>query len=261
VQAVAKGAALLKTFSPLDSSLSVRQLAERTGIPRTTTHALCRSLCDTGMLEQAQGGGYQLGPALVGLGGQVIDRTGLVSAAEGILERLPRLRGSEAHLGQLVDGWIVYLDRATSTGAHSVYMRNRVGLRAPAHRTGCGKAALACYDDPDEVAELVERVCAADRSDPPDWPALHAELDEARRNGCLVSGDYQPDRTSVAAPIQDFDGQPIGGVSLAGPTSLFTKAVAPGLVDSVVTSAGEISEQLTSLRRTPLPASGNRPVG
>src|SRR4029453_12880915 len=94
VEAVAKAARVLQAFTPLASSLSLRQLAERTGIPRSTAHAICLTLCDAGLLEEVAGRGYRLGPALVGLGGQVIERTGLVGAAEGVLERLaPRGRG------------------------------------------------------------------------------------------------------------------------------------------------------------------------
>ncbi|HEV2894806.1 MAG TPA: helix-turn-helix domain-containing protein, partial [Actinomycetota bacterium] len=78
VGSVAKAARVLQAFTPLVASLSVRQMAERTGIPRSTAHAICLTLCDAGLLEEGTGRGYRLGPALVGLGGQVIERTGLV---------------------------------------------------------------------------------------------------------------------------------------------------------------------------------------
>ena len=156
---------MLQAFTPLVTSLSVRQVAERTGIPRSTAHALCVTLCDAGLLEEAAGRGYRLGPALVGLGGQVIERTGLVGAAEGVLERLAPGDGLEIHLGQLVGGWVVYLDRAS--GPVRAPMHNRVGLRAPAHLTGCGKAALALLP-PAEVAARVEAVCAAESRQLPD---------------------------------------------------------------------------------------------
>ncbi|HEV3498651.1 MAG TPA: helix-turn-helix domain-containing protein, partial [Actinomycetes bacterium] len=173
VEAVAKAARVLQAFTPLVTSLSLRQLADRTGIPRSTAHAICVTLCDAGLLEEVPGRGYRLGPALVGLGGQVIERTGLVGAAEGVLERLAPGDGLEIHLGQLVGGWVVYLDRAS--GPVRAPMRNRVGLRAPAHLTGCGKAALALLP-PDEVAARVREVCAAEPGHPPDLDALAREL-------------------------------------------------------------------------------------
>lgn len=240
VGSVAKAARVLQAFTPLVTSLSVRQLAERTGIPRSTAHALCVTLCDAGLLEEA-GRGYRLGPALVGLGGQVIERTGLVDAAEGVLRRLAPGDGLEIHLGQLVGGWVVYLDRAS--GPVRAPMHNRVGLRAPAHLTGCGKAALALLP-PAEVAARVETVCAAESRHLPDLAALARELNGARRAGFVVSDTFQPGRTSVAAPIPDPAGAPAGGISVAGPTPLLTRSRLDRMRDQVVAAASLIGQRL-----------------
>ena len=40
VESVAKAARVLQAFTPLVTSLSLRQLADRTGIPRSTAHAI-----------------------------------------------------------------------------------------------------------------------------------------------------------------------------------------------------------------------------
>ena len=242
VGAVAKAARVLEAFTPLVTSLSVRQVAERTGIPRSTAHALCLTLCDAGLLEETGGRGYRLGPALVGLGGQVIERTGLVGAAEGVLGRLAPSDGLEIHLGQLVGGWVVYLDRAS--GPVRAPMHNRVGLRAPAHLTGCGKAALAMLP-PAEVAARVEEVCAAESRRPPDLAALTRELARARRAGFVVSDTFQPGRTSVAAPVLDPAGRPAGGISVAGPTPLLAGR-RDRIRDQVVAAAATISRRLAS---------------
>ncbi|MBW3605431.1 MAG: helix-turn-helix domain-containing protein, partial [Actinobacteria bacterium] len=194
VASVAKAAAILHAFSPLTTTLSVRQLAERTAVPRSTVHALCTTLCGAGLLEQVAGRGYQLGPALVTLGGHVIDRTGLVAAAERPLRSVRLGEGQEVHLGQLVGSWVVYLDRRA--GPEAVPMRNRVGLRALAHRTGCGKAALAALPAA-ERRRLVINGCDRDRVARPNLAALDAELDAAAATGYVVSSVFHPGRTSV----------------------------------------------------------------
>ena len=243
VESVAKAARVLQAFTPLVTSLSLRQLADRTGIPRSTAHAICLTLCDAGLLEEVAGRGYRLGPALVGLGGQVIERTGLVGAAEGVVERLAPGDGLEIHLGQLVGGWVVYLDRAS--GPVRAPMRNRVGLRAPAHLTGCGKAALTLLP-PDEVAARVQAVCAAEPGHLPDLAALASELAAARRTGFVVSDTFQPGRTSVAAPVPDASGAPAGGISVAGPTPLLTGPRFDRIRDQVVTAAATIGRRLAT---------------
>lgn len=241
VAAVAKAALVLQSFTALSPLLSVRGLAERTGIPRSTVHGLCVSLCDAGLLEEVRGRGYRLGPALVELGGQVIERTGLVDAAEGVLDRVLRREGTEAHLGQLVGGWVVYLDRAS--GVIRAPMNNRIGLRAPAHLTGCGKAALSLLPPP-EALDRADRACRAERRPPPEPAALAAELAAIRRRGYAVSDTFQLGRLSVAAPIHDGAGQPLGGVSIAGPARIFSPPVVRATAQEIVAAAATISARL-----------------
>lgn len=240
VASVVKAAAVLKAFTPAVSVLSVRQVAVRTGIPRATAHTMCRTLAQVGLLEIGMGG-YRLGPLVLDLGGQVIERTGLVRAAEGILDRLIRAPEEEVHLGQLAQGWVVYLDR--EAGPRRSAMRNRVGQRAPAHLTGCGKAALS-WLPLDEVEQRIRQCCAEERTRLPDLDAIAAELGRGRRDGYVISQSFQQNRTSVGAAILDARRRPVGGVSVAGPAGMFTAAVLAGARASVVEAAGIISSRI-----------------
>ena len=242
VAAVGKAAALLRAYGPAVDVLSTRQLAARTGIPRSTVHTLAGTLAAEGLLEVVTGRGYRLGPLLVGLAGQIIERTGLVAAVEGALGSLLRTAGQEVHVGQLVGGWVVYLHR--ETGPLRPPMDNRVGLRAPAWRGGCGKAALACLPAA-EVDARVRRLCREEGSPLPDLPALHAELAAGRERGYLVSSSFQVGRTSVAAAVVGAGG-PVGGLSVAGPSALFTAESVRRLGPDVMAAA-----QLAAARLRP----------
>jgi DNA-binding IclR family transcriptional regulator len=248
VRAVTKAGVILRAFGPLAPSLTVRQLADRTAMPRSTVHALCATLCEAGLLERLGGGGFRLGPALVELGGQVIERTGLVQAAEGVLGELVRTARTEAHLGQLVGGWVVYLDRTPAP--RGTRMDNRVGLRAAAHRTGCGKAGLSRLASRQEVERRVRDACREEARPLPDLDRLHAELAAIRAAGYAVSDTFQPGRTSVAAPVLGADGQPAGAVSVAGPSAAFTTAVLRRMVRDVTAAAARIEARLTGAAGT-----------
>lgn len=243
VSAVAKAGVLLHAFSALTPVLSVRQLAQRTDIPRSTVHGLCVALQEAGLLERAATRGYRLGPALVDLGGQVISRIGLVDAAEGVFERVPRRTGTEAHLGQLVDGWIVYLDRAS--GVLRVPMENRIGLRVPAARTGCGRAALSLLEPDDARARIVRAAAAERRQTAPEVvDEITAELRVIRHQGYAVSSIFQPGRISVAAGVADIAGNVVGGVSIAGPAELFTRDSLHSTAVDITTAAQRIAKRL-----------------
>jgi IclR family acetate operon transcriptional repressor len=180
---VGKAARILRAFRPTVDVLSVRSLAERTGLPRSTVHLLCRTLVAEGLLESAPRAGYRLGPLLLELGGLIIDRTGLVAAIEGSTAALRRSAGQELHVGQLVEGWVVYLHR--ESGPTRVSMANRVGMRAPAFASGCGKSALATLD-PEDADLRVRRLCKQERLALPDMAALADEFASARVQGFLV---------------------------------------------------------------------------
>lgn len=241
VSSVAKATTILGTFTPVVRVLSLRQIARRTRIPRSTAHGLCVTLCDAGLLEEVPHRGYQLGSALVALGGQVMDRTGLVEAARGQLERALRRDGTEAHLAQLVGGWVVYLERRT--GLHGAPMNNRVGMRAPAHRSGCGKAALSRLQTADVVSRVRE-TCAADRIPLPDFARLGQELARARRRGYVINVEFQPGRVSVAAPVVSAQQVAVGGVSVAGPVKLFDAATVEQAAADIIAVAAAVSQRI-----------------
>lgn len=240
VAAVGKVAVLLRAFPPSVDVLSVRQLAARTGLPRSTVHAIATTLARDGLLAAVAGRGYRLGPLIVGLAGQIIERTGLVAAVEAVAPPR-RIAGQELHVGQLVDGWVVYLHR--ESGPVRTPMDNRVGLRAPAWRGGCGKAALAGLD-PADVEDRVARLCRAEDLPQPDVAALHAELERARRDGWLVSSSFQEGRTSVAAPVGRPGAPPVGGLSVAGPSELFGRATVARLGPEVAAAAARAGASL-----------------
>ena len=247
VAVVDKVARVLRAFSPSASRLSVRQVSERTGIPRSTVHALCSSLTAAGLLEAVpdagvRRGGYRLGPLLLELGGQVIDRSGLVTAFEESAGPLCSGAGQEVHLGQLAGGWTVYLHRRA--GDRPVPMHNRVGLRAPAHLTGCGKAVLA-HLPWEDVQTRVASWCEATGSAPPDLVGLGEDLRTARATGWLVSRSYQQGRTSVAVPIFDEEGRAVAGLSVAGSGPSFSASQVHRAADDLRAAAARISAAMT----------------
>jgi DNA-binding IclR family transcriptional regulator len=122
-------------------------------------------------------------------------------------------------------------------------MRNRVGQRAPAHLTGCGKSALSRLSFSD-VESGIRRFCADERCELPDLAALEDELGNARRVGYVVSRTYQRNHTSIAAPILDADQRPVGGVSVAGPTPMFTNHLLAAARESITDAATMISSRL-----------------
>lgn len=242
VQAVAKAAAVLSCFAPRTPLLSTREIASATGIPRSTVHALCATLCDAQLLEEVPGRGYQLGLGLVPLGGQVLARQSFVEATEGLVGALTSGNGTWVLVGQLVDGWIVYLARFVPERHGPV--NSRAGLRAPAHQTACGKAALSLLDEA-EVMRRVRLACTAEHLPLPDEAVLLGQLAEGRQSGYVVSSDWRPGRLAIGAPVIGPSNAILGGISVVGPSSVLAPEVIRRLAARLVPVAARVGERLS----------------
>jgi IclR family acetate operon transcriptional repressor len=240
VESVLKASKVLKTFEPARRLLTVREIAARTGIARSTAHTICVTLAAEGLLEARPGGGYRLGPELAEMGGQVIERTGLVEAALPAMQQLSRSERGEIHLGQLVSGWIVYLNRIE--GEQRFQMRNRMGLRAPAYLTGCGLAALSALS-PEHASELL-RTYQSDADF--DSDAVMRDLEVSRERGYTVSSTFQPEVMSVAAPLFGPENAVVGGLSVAQARNLMDARRVSRVGEAVIRAANMTSERLLS---------------
>jgi IclR family acetate operon transcriptional repressor len=241
IESVVKASTILKAFEPGRRLLTVRELAARTGISRSTCHMVCATLEGEELLEKVPGGGYRLGPALAVLGGQVIERAGLVEAALPAMHQLSREERGEVHLGQLVSSWVVYLHRIEMD--RRLPMRNRKGLRAPAHLTGCGQAALSALN-PERALELLR--LHEDEEDL-DVDEVMQNLERARAAGYAVSDRFQPGVVSVAAPLRGPGGSVLGGISVARSADVMDARRTARVGAAVIRAAGTTSERLKSL--------------
>ena len=222
---VTKVASLLDAFThtPTTPQLSLAELAERTGLPMSTTARLARELVAWGALERAEtGGGYRLGRRLRQLGAAAPPREELGAIALPFMEdlheatrgdvRLAVLDGSRARCSNGVPGG------GTQSRSELVLTWRRVGL--PLHATSAGKALLA-----HAPAALVDEVLAAglQRFTPhtvTGASGLRRALDEIHRTGLAHEREELAlGQQSVAAPVAGTGGSIVAAVALVLPAA------------------------------------------
>lgn len=193
VEAVSRAARILKAFDMENQMLSVRGMADRTGISRSVCHSIATTLVAEGMLELRPGGGYQLGQALAPIGSMVLERTGLMELAIPSMESLSWRLGGEVHLAYGSGDTLIYLARVRRD--RKVQMPNRYGEPISLHRTGAGLAILSALEEPDQQ-RILSLVSEGRRT------ALHKEIHQAQERGYVIHQNYELGICSVASPIR-----------------------------------------------------------
>ena len=194
-----KVVAILDAFSADTPRLSLQGLAERTGLPQSTTYRLACELVEWGGLERGSGG-YQIGLRLWEIGELARRGEQLRDIALPFMHDLYDATHENVHLAVLDGREALYIEKISGRQAAHVVIRR--GGRLPLHATGVGKVLLAYAPE-----ELVSKVLSNDlkRYTPHTIVApgqLRRKLSQVRRTGLAFAIEEMSfGSVSVAAPI------------------------------------------------------------
>ncbi|MDX2931349.1 IclR family transcriptional regulator [Streptomyces ipomoeae] len=237
-----KATAILDCFRPDSGSFRLTELAERSGLAKSTVFRVCADLVRLGWLER-EDDVYRLGGKLFELGSLVPRRHDLRETALPFLQDLFEATHETVHLGVREGHDVVYVERIH--GHDPLRLPSRIGGRLPLTCTGVGKALLAFSG-----AELTEEVLAGPLpsltpysiTDP---NRLRTAVEQAQVSGLAYEEqEAAPGVSCIAAPV--FDG-PIAAaaLSVAVPRDRFRPAQ---LAPAVRTAALGLSRALRAGR-------------
>lgn len=211
---VGRVALIINAFDRAGKPLRLDQIADRTGLPRSSTHRILNQLHTAGLLQHGPDG-YGLAASSLPVN-STIDHSQLRGVASPVLKRLQADTALVVHLGVLMGPDVVYLDKVTGTS--TVAVPTRVAGRTPAHASALGKAMLATLSAEEVDATLSGPLRRCTPATIADLPALHSELAHIRSRHGLAYDDqeFAVGLSSVAAPIRTAGGD-LAGLSLTGP--------------------------------------------
>ncbi|MGK8524240.1 IclR family transcriptional regulator [Nocardia asteroides] len=204
---------ILEAFDGATPTLTLVELAERTGLPRSTVHRILDQLIRLRWLAHAPGG-YRLGLRTLELGGLAADHNEIRDAVSPLLHDLCQQTGLVGHVGVLDGRDVLYLDKIG--GRFAAAVPTRLGGRMPAHSTALGKALLATLEPSIVEASLRDRLPQLTSRTLADRTELHRELGRIRnRQGVAVDNEEcVPGIACVAVPIRGR-GAAVAAVSLS----------------------------------------------
>jgi IclR family KDG regulon transcriptional repressor len=238
---------VLRILEALDGSatgLQLRQIAQQTGIHKSTAYRFLAHLEGAGYLFRDDSGAYVIGPRLTQLGAGVSFHGTLRKISRPALVKVWRTTKETANLA-VVDGHeVLYLDVIES--AHMFRMDSQVGMRRALNCTALGKAVLAFLplDQREEMlASLTfERITSHTI---PDAARLRKELAKILRQGFAIDDQEAVlGARCVAAPILDGSGKILAALSVSGPITRISRDKIPSFAASVKSAAKDISSRL-----------------
>lgn len=182
VKSAERAIRVLEVLAASPELLTLPELQDRLGYPRSSLYALVRTLRDLGWIESdLTGSAFGIGPYALSSGSAYLDRDPAMTYVAKALDALVRDVKHSVHYARRDGAAVLYL--ATHDYDDGVYCAYQVGRRRPAHMTALGKALLAELTTAEVDALLPERLEAATEHTVTDAGRLHEELELARHRG------------------------------------------------------------------------------
>lgn len=211
---------IIETVAASPEAVSLSDIARRVDLPKSSAHALIRTLDEEGYLVRDARGAYSLGPRLLRLLNQLPHRFDLPRVARPIMEELVNAIGETAILGIRQGTQIVYVEQVEAR--KFIRYVAPLGEPRPLHCTSIGKVHLA-HMDPGQAASLLGdgKLERYTKHTVVGLPALKRELNAVREQGYALNREESMQGVAaIAAPVFEGgtdQGKVIAGLSIAGP--------------------------------------------
>lgn len=244
VKPLLKALEVLKCVGQQPEPLSLKDIALRVGMPKTSVFRYLRTFEAAGMIVHDKTRDlYRIDTRIIGminLGGEM-ERLRQICLPH--MQRLCELSGETVNLGVMEGSDIVYLEIIESP--HAGKLQARVGRRHPVHTTAIGKAMLARMPEEERSAALPRVLRQRTRRSILERQNLFIELEKIGRAGVAEDNSENEDGAiCLGAPLFNASGAVIAGISISALASAVSKDWKREMTPHILTEAASISEQL-----------------
>jgi IclR family transcriptional regulator, pca regulon regulatory protein len=215
VRALAKGLAVIETFDAGSPSMTLSEVARKTGLSRGTARRLLLTLVELGYAG-FDGKHFGLQPRALNLGFAYLQSRNLWQLGQPYMVQLVERVHESCSIAVLDDCEIVYVARVP-TASRIMSINLGIGTRLPAFATSMGRVLLTGLSA-EAVSRLLERASPLPKytqktiSDP---PAVLREIDLVRKQGwALVDQELEMGLRSIAAPIVDGSARVVAALNI-----------------------------------------------
>jgi len=244
IQSVAKAMKLLDMLAETPVPMTLAEISQQTGWPKSTVHGLLSTMRDYSVIAQDEEGRYMLGIRLFEYGCTLSNSWTIIETVKPYIQHISYSTGEAVFLSILDRGEVITLDRADNkTG---LWISAEMGCRLPIHCTSQGKLFLA-YMSEAERKSILKRTDMRPYTEHTitTMPELQKELERIRQQGYAVeNGEYKTGLRSVAAPILDENGDVRYAIGIIGMFRQIESQQFTNAISVVLETAKKISQAL-----------------
>jgi DNA-binding IclR family transcriptional regulator len=248
IPAASRTLELLRTLAEIGQPTTASRLAQKLGIPRSSTYQLLEILKEQGFaIHYPEQRRWALGLAAWELGSAYQRHEPLERGVRPVLQRLvtelSQVTSVVGHLGILDGSDVLYL--LEERPSQSLRLVTDVGVRLPAHLTASGRSMLAKLDAKQLAAsfrgrELANRTGLGART----LAELNSLLIQERSQGYAVEVDeVSLGYASVGVAIVDHLEHPIAGIAITLQSHELEKLQLSKLAKALTKAASDISRK------------------
>lgn len=230
-------------------------LASDLGQSPATVYRILVTLEGRGLVEfDATDQVWHIGPRAFVIGARYLRRTSLVERARPIMRALMQATGETANLGIRRGGDVLFLSQVETHESIRAFFPP--GTLSPLHASGIGKALLAEMAE-DQLAGFLRDapLQGFTRHTTTTPEAVRAEVAATRARGYAFDAEEKTlGMRCIAAPVFDYNGEAVAGISVSGPVSRVADDQIARLSAAVTDAARALTQAIGGAPRTPVSA-------
>ena len=238
-----RGLAIMEMLASSGEGIALTEISEKLRIPRSATHRLLNTLCETGYARQEQERGtYVLTSKLQVLAFTHLSADGMIDSAQPVLNQLAAEVGELVRLSVVDEDTLTWVARAQGARSGLRYDPD-MGMAAKLSCSATGYAWMATMDNEQALALVGRQGFGSTQEYGPYAPqsvdALLPRIESARALGyALAIQTFADWMSAIAVPLlHPVSRKVIGVVSVAGPVFRLGEErlhqIAPSLIAAV----------------------------
>lgn len=245
---VQKTLQILDLFQRDAPNWSQREIAQSTGMPKSTVNRLVRFLTDRGYLSLLEGRNrYSLGPASIDLGRRASALFDFRGLCQPMLERLSRETGETVLLTSVIGSGnaVRCVDQIESTH-EGLRVFEQIGSMFPLHAGAAPKAVLAALAPEDQDRYLSRPMAPVTKHTITNAADLQKEIAETLERGYSIScGETYEGVAGIGAAFFWSNGRPAGSLAVALPLQRATPEVIEKIGALLMVACQQIDSKLS----------------